>query len=85
MGSSGLHIGVVTNGTMIDRHLDEIAEHVTWLRVSVDAATEDTYGRVRPDRKGRSVFGKVIANMRARQREDRNPGILVFVGHALRR
>ncbi|MGI5293044.1 radical SAM protein [Nonomuraea polychroma] len=64
LGSSGLHIGVVTNGTMIDRHLDEIAEHVTWLRVSVDAATEGTYGRVRPDRKGHSVFGKVIANMR---------------------
>lgn len=64
LGTSGLHIGVVTNGTMIDRHLDEIAEHVTWLRVSVDAASEDTYGRIRPDRKGRSVFGKVIANMR---------------------
>ncbi|MEV4078673.1 radical SAM protein [Nonomuraea fuscirosea] len=65
LGSSGLHVGVVTNGTMIDRHLDVIAEHATWLRVSVDAATEDTYGQVRPDRKGRSVFDKVIANMRA--------------------
>ncbi|MGP4103998.1 radical SAM protein [Nonomuraea sp. KM90] len=64
LGRAGLHVGVVTNGTMIDRHLDEIANHVTWLRVSVDAATEDTYGRVRPDRRGRSQFGKVIANMR---------------------
>ncbi|WP_219507910.1 radical SAM protein [Nonomuraea ceibae] len=65
LGTSGLHIGVVTNGTMIDRHLDVIAEYVTWLRVSVDAATPETFGQVRPDRKGRSVFDKVIANMRA--------------------
>jgi MoaA/NifB/PqqE/SkfB family radical SAM enzyme len=64
LGSAGLHIGVVTNGTLIDRHLDEIRSYVTWLRVSVDAATEHTFGLVRPDRQGGSQFNRVISNMR---------------------
>jgi MoaA/NifB/PqqE/SkfB family radical SAM enzyme len=63
LGEAGLHVGIVTNGTMIDRHMTVLSEHATWLRVSVDAATEETYSRVRPARRGRSVFEKVISNM----------------------
>ncbi|WP_033340526.1 radical SAM protein [Catenuloplanes japonicus] len=65
LGEAGIAIGVVTNGTMIDRNLDELAAHASWVRVSVDAATSETYRSVRPDRKGGSAFDRVIANMRA--------------------
>ncbi|MEU1284150.1 radical SAM protein [Kitasatospora sp. NPDC005856] len=64
LGEAGLAIGVVTNGTMIDKNLAELARYATWVRVSMDAGTPGTYGRFRPDRKGRSVFDKVVANMR---------------------
>ncbi|WP_369148912.1 radical SAM protein [Streptomyces sp. R44] len=64
LGEAGLAIGVVTNGTMIRQNLAELAQYASWVRVSVDAGTEETYGRFRPDRKGRSVFDKVIGNMR---------------------
>ncbi|KJS52765.1 radical SAM protein, partial [Streptomyces rubellomurinus subsp. indigoferus] len=64
LGEAGLAVGVVTNGTMIDKNLDELARYATWVRVSMDAGTAETYGLFRPDRKGRSVFDKVVANMR---------------------
>ncbi|QMU73235.1 radical SAM protein [Streptacidiphilus sp. P02-A3a] len=64
LGEAGIAVGVVTNGTMLDRHAAELGSYAHWVRVSVDAATEQTYGRFRPDRKGRSVFNQVIENMR---------------------
>ncbi|MFI6770497.1 radical SAM protein [Streptomyces sp. NPDC050355] len=64
LGEAGLAVGVVTNGTMIRQSLDELARYASWVRVSVDAGTRETYGLFRPDRKGRSVFDKVIENMR---------------------
>ncbi|MEU0986807.1 radical SAM protein [Streptomyces sp. NPDC005953] len=64
LGEAGLAIGVVTNGTMIAQNLDELAEYASWVRVSMDAGTPETYGIFRPDRKGRSVFDKVVGNMR---------------------
>jgi MoaA/NifB/PqqE/SkfB family radical SAM enzyme len=64
LGRAGIAIGVVTNGTMIDRNLPGLAEHTSWVRVSVDAATSDTYQTFRPSRKGGSAFDHVINNMR---------------------
>ncbi len=64
LGRAGIAIGVVTNGTMLDRHLPGLGEHASWVRVSVDAATTDTHRAFRPSRKGGSTFDQVIANMR---------------------
>jgi MoaA/NifB/PqqE/SkfB family radical SAM enzyme len=62
--SAGIRIGLVTNGTLIDRHLDDLAARLSWVRVSVDAATPETYDRFRPSRSGASQFPKIVANMR---------------------
>jgi len=64
-GSAGTKIGLVTNGTQIPRHADLLSRYASWVRVSVDAATEATYQIFRPDRRGRSRFGQVIENMTA--------------------
>lgn len=64
LGEAGVAIGIVTNGTKIDKHLDALAQHASWVRVSMDAGTERTYGVFRPDRGGRSRFNHVISNMR---------------------
>jgi MoaA/NifB/PqqE/SkfB family radical SAM enzyme len=64
LGEAGIAIGVVTNGTMIDHNLPGLAEYASWVRVSVDAATTETYRTFRPNRKGGSVFDQVIGNMR---------------------
>lgn len=63
LGTAGVAIGVVTNGTLIGRHLDVLARYATWVRVSMDAGTSATYRQFRPDRAGRSKFDRVIENM----------------------
>lgn len=64
LGRGGVAIGLTTNGTQIRRHLDRIAEHVAWTRVSVDAGTAEVFERFRPHRTGRNVFNDVVAGMR---------------------
>ena len=60
----GVRLGLVTNGTLIGRYLDELATMLSWVRVSVDAATADTYDRFRPSRRKSSAFPLVVDNMR---------------------
>src|SRR5579863_419922 len=63
--SHGIAIGLVTNGTLIARHLEVLARSIDWVRVSIDAACSQTYQRIRPARNGRSMFRTVLRNMKA--------------------
>jgi sulfatase maturation enzyme AslB (radical SAM superfamily) len=64
LGEAGVAVGLTTNGTQINRHLDVIAANVQWTRVSVDAASARTYDIFRPRRGGaRNTFSEVIENM----------------------
>lgn len=65
LGRQGIQIGLTTNGTLIDRYLDTISEQVRWTRVSVDAATAETFDALRPPKSGGSLFRRVIDNMTA--------------------
>lgn len=58
----GMSVGLTTNGSLIHRHLEAIAECVNWTRVSVDAATETTYSLFRQSPCINS-FNKVISNI----------------------
>lgn len=64
LGEGGVSVGVTTNGTLIHRHLDVLAEYAAWTRVSVDAGTPGLYSRFRPGRSGKNLFDTVINNMR---------------------
>ncbi|WP_051710004.1 radical SAM protein [Streptomyces sp. NRRL S-350] len=61
---AGIKLGLVTNGTQIHRYLDQLADMLSWVRVSIDAGTADTYAKFRPSRGKRSAFPQVIDNMR---------------------
>jgi MoaA/NifB/PqqE/SkfB family radical SAM enzyme len=63
LASNGIRVGLVTNGTLLDKYLDTIAEYVNWTRVSVDAGTPETYQMFRPSKSGKNTFHKVISNM----------------------
>jgi MoaA/NifB/PqqE/SkfB family radical SAM enzyme len=65
LGEQGVAVGVVTNGTMINQQLDELAEYAAWVRVSVDAGSTETSAVFRPNKRGGSEFDKVIENMRS--------------------
>jgi MoaA/NifB/PqqE/SkfB family radical SAM enzyme len=62
-GENDIHIGITTNGTFIDRYLDIISEFSSWTRISMDAATEGTYNKLRPSKDGKPKFKHVVENM----------------------
>lgn len=63
LGENDIHLGITTNGTLIDKYLDIIAEFSSWTRISMDAATEETFNRLRPPRSGAYKFHHVVHNM----------------------
>ena len=58
----GLAVGLTTNGLLIERYLSDIAECVSWTRVSVDAANQKTFSLFRPSQVVES-FSRVIRGM----------------------
>lgn len=63
--SLDIRIGITTNGTLIGRYLDVIAEHSDWTRVSMDAGSEALFDKLRPTKSGRSAFKSILENMEA--------------------
>lgn len=61
--TSGIKVGVTTNGTLIDRHFDACANMTSWLRVSVDAGSTEVFQEFRPHASGKSQFKLVIDNL----------------------
>jgi len=64
LGENDVHIGITTNGTFINKYLDEISEFSKWTRVSVDAATDSMFKKLRPSLGNKSKFNLVINNMK---------------------
>ncbi len=54
----GIEVGVVTNGTHMDRFIEELSL-CTWVGVSVDAGSQETYQKL----KGKPLFAKVCDNI----------------------
>lgn len=64
LGKHDIHIGITTNGTFIHKYLDQIAKYSNWTRVSMDAATNETFRILRPSKAGKSKFNDIVDNMR---------------------
>lgn len=69
----GIEVGITTNGTRIDRFLEDILYSCRWIGVSVDAANEKTYTNL----KGKEKFQHVLDNIRllTSLRKDRKPSV----------
>ena len=59
-----IHVGVTSNGTLIDKYLESLAYRTKWVRISVDAGSEKVFQEYRPHVSGKSQFNKVIDGMR---------------------
>jgi len=57
-----IDVGVTTNGTLLNKHMQSSIK-TKWLRVSVDAGSEEVFAEFRPHSSGKSFFNKVIDNM----------------------
>jgi len=59
-----IHVGVTSNGTLIDKYLESLAYRTKWVRISVDAGCEEVFQQYRPHMSGKSQFNKVIEGMK---------------------
>lgn len=64
-GEAGVKIGITTNGLYLRKNLDVTARYASWVRVSMDAGSPETFARIRPSRTGKSLFKTAIDNMAA--------------------
>ena len=64
LGKRGIQIGLTTNGTLMGKYIDIIAEYISWTRVSMDAASDEMFRNLRPTKTGKSKFSIVIENMK---------------------
>ncbi len=60
---NNIHVGVTTNGTLMDRYMDVLAEKTKWVRVSVDAGTPEMFKEYRPAPNGQNLFSTVVRSM----------------------
>lgn len=65
LGEANVKIGITTNGLYLKKYLDITAAYSSWVRVSMDAGTTETFNRIRPSRTGKSMFASAIKNMEA--------------------
>ena len=63
-GEHDIHVGITTNGYFIPRYMDQIAKYAAWTRVSMDAATPETFAKLRPAKDGTNVFEHILDAMR---------------------
>ena len=63
-GENDISIGITTNGSFIKKYIDIIANYASWTRVSMDAATDEMFSKLRPTKGGGSKFDAIINNMR---------------------
>ena len=59
-----IHVGVTSNGTLIDKYLESLAYRTKWVRISVDAGCSEIFQEYRPHVSGKSQFNKVIEGMK---------------------
>lgn len=64
LGEHDIHIGITTNGSLIGKYNDIIAKYSFWTRVSMDAATAETFNKLRPSKDGQCKFDSIIDQMK---------------------
>lgn len=64
LGKANIKIGIITNGTFINKHAEVLAKYTEWVRVSIDAGTPITYEIFRPHNSKTNVFFKIIENIK---------------------
>jgi len=75
----GLKCGLVTNGTKLAEGWREVYPKFSWIRVSLDAGTRETYAKIRGSRE--KMFATVLENTRALTRAC--PDTVVGIGYVV--
>jgi radical SAM protein with 4Fe4S-binding SPASM domain len=63
-GQNNIKMGMFTNGTLFDKWnmFETLVQNMTWVRISVDAGTKETYNSIRRA-KGKQDWDKMVSNL----------------------
>lgn len=79
--AAGIRTGIYTNGTIMDAEIREALLTIDYVHVSVDAATPETFSRVKcgGSRRGLALFERMMANIAslASLRDERGAGVRI--------
>lgn len=79
---AGIDVAITTNGVLLTKALcEEILESTSWIKISLNAGTPETYARVH--RTKEADFEKVIANLRQAVHLQQNIGSRCTIGAQL--
>tara|TARA_Y100000310_G_scaffold316120_1_gene367501 strand:+ start:412 stop:1626 length:1215 start_codon:yes stop_codon:yes gene_type:complete len=80
-GENGIKQGMFTNGTLFDRWdmFETLVDHMTWVRISVDAGTKETYNGVRAA-KGKQDWDKMVSNLTRLLEVNKQKGNKIDIG-----
>ena len=64
LGKNSIKMGMFTNGTLFDKFnlFDTLVDNMTWVRISIDAGTPETYNTVRRTKENQD-WDKMISNL----------------------
>tara|TARA_Y100001938_G_scaffold8794_2_gene10740 strand:- start:9605 stop:10777 length:1173 start_codon:yes stop_codon:yes gene_type:complete len=80
-GSNGLQMGMFTNGTLLDKHdlFNTLVDNMTWVRISIDSGTKETYDGVRKP-KGDANWDKMVSNLSKLIEVNKSKGNKIDIG-----
>jgi cyclic pyranopterin phosphate synthase len=80
-GENGIKQGMFTNGTLFDRWdmFETMVDHMTWVRISVDAGTKETYNGVRVA-KAKQDWDKMVSNLTKLIETNKQKGNKIDIG-----
>jgi len=63
-GKHGIKMGMFTNGTLFDKRdlFETLVDNMTWVRISIDTGTEESYNKIRIP-KGGTDWNKMVSNV----------------------
>ena len=63
-GKNGIKQGIFTNGTLLDKRdlFETMVDNMTWVRISIDTGTEESYNKIRIP-KGGADWNKMVSNV----------------------
>ena len=85
-GENGIKQGIFTNGTLLDKRdlFETMVDYMTWVRISVDTGTKETYDNIRMP-KGGANWDKMASNVAKliEVNKSRNNRIDIGVGYVI--
>lgn len=75
----GLDVGFITNGILLNKdNIREIVSNCMWIRISIDAATKETYKKTHC--LNHNIFELVVSNIKLLSKEKKNQKSNITIG-----